>query len=250
MKTSVALLAVAGLIAAAPAAAATNLIINGSFEAAGTTGSGAFTGWTRTNVPDFSPDADQPASVIVYNSNANYPTSAYTEAVSPDNSANISPDAVGNYGAYFVGDFSVNEAINQFTYLTPGNYRVGFSYYLTANGLANPNNSSFDGTIIDIPVASTAITNSSTAQTWLYASGVGQITRAGYYKTSFVFNSNGFPSKDIVIDRVFAVATTDPADVVIPPTPSFVPEPASWAMLITGFALIGAAMRRRVRVAA
>ena len=229
-------------LGAVPAHAVTNLIKNGSFEAAGTTGTGAFTSWKKTNMP-----SNAPASVIVYNSTADYPTSAFGEAVPPANVATASPDAVGNYAGYFVGDFSVNETISQFTYLTPGNYRVGFSYYLTANGLANAGNASFQATIIGVSVASTAITSASPGQVWQYASGVGQITKAGYYDTAFVFNSNQAPSKDIVIDQVFALPTTDPADVIIPPTPSFVPEPATWGMLVLGFGLVGVASRRRVK---
>ncbi len=232
-------------VAATPAAAVTNLIKNGSFEAAGATGTNAFTGWTHTN-----PAPDAPASVIAYGSGASYPDGAFGEAVSPDTAASASPDAVGGYAAYFVGDYANNESISQLTYLGVGNYRVGFSYYLTANGLANVGNASFDATIIGYKIASTAITDASTGQTWFYASGVGQITKAGYYNTAFVFNSNLAPSKDIVVDRVFAVATTDPADVIIPPTPTFVPEPQSWALLIVGFGLIGVTARRRTVVAA
>lgn len=233
-------------VSAAPAAAVTNLIKNGSFEAAGTTGTGAYTGWTKTNVP-----TNAPASVIIYNSTAAYPVSAFTEAVTPDNLlTSPSPDAVGTRAAYFVGDFSVNESISQLTYLGVGNYRFGFSYYLTRNGLNNVGNSSFAATIVGVPVASTAITGSSTARTWLFASGVGQITKAGYYTTAFVFNSNRNPSKDIVIDRAFVLPTTDPTTVLIPPTPTFVPEPSTWAMLILGFGLVGIAARRRKAIVA
>ncbi|WP_439532020.1 PEPxxWA-CTERM sorting domain-containing protein [Polymorphobacter sp.] len=46
-----------------------------------------------------------------------------------------------------------------------------------------------------------------------------------------------------------AFALTDGGDLVFPPN-SAVPEPASWAMLITGFGLIGAAARRRRRALA
>jgi hypothetical protein len=232
------------VFAATPALATVNLIQNGSFEL-GAVGTGGFTGWTRTNVPDNRPSQDQPASVIAYNSNAAYPTGAYGERVTADNAVSLSPDAVGSKAAYFVGDFSQDEALRQLTYLGVGNYRVGFSYYLTQNGLANRGNSRFDATIIGIPVASTMIDGNSIAKAWRYASGVGQITRAGYYDTAFLFNSNLAPSKDIVIDRVFAIATSDVADVVIPPTPIAVPEPAAWAMLVVGFGLVGLGSRRR-----
>ena len=53
----IAILAVAGFAAAtiaAPAAAVTNVIVNGSFEA-GALGTGGYTGWTKTNVPSNAP---------------------------------------------------------------------------------------------------------------------------------------------------------------------------------------------------
>ena len=98
---------------------------------------------------------------------------------------------------------------------------LGVDRFLTANGLANPGNSSFRATIIGAPVAATAIISGAAGRVWQNVSGVGQITQAGYYTTAFVFNSNlGGASKDIVIDRAFAVQTTDPATIIIPPTPT------------------------------
>lgn len=231
--------------AATPAAAVNNLIINGSFEA-GNVGTGGFTSWTKTNVA-----TAQSASVIGYNTTNPYPTGAFGENVFADSSVSASPDAVGSKAAYFVSDVAVNESIGQLTYLGVGNYRVGFSYFLPNNGLANPGNASFDATIVGVKVASTAITGASTGRVWLHATGVGQITRAGFYNTSFVYNSNtSGKAKDIVIDRVYAVATKDAATVIIPPTVTLVPEPESWAMMILGLGLVGAVSRRRPRTVA
>ncbi len=227
-----------------PAAAVTNLIDNGSFEA-GPLGAGPIIGWDKANVPDGNPSSDKPASVIVYGRGTSYPTGAYGEAVAAPTIASLSPDAAGSQALYFVSDFSDNEAITQLTWLGVGNYRLGFEYYLPRNGWNNRNDASFAATIIGVPVVSTAIDKNSAAQTWLDKSGVAQITRAGYYLTSFVFSAYGQPAKDVIVDRVYAFRTDDAPTTVIPPTPTMVPEPAVWAMLLAGFGLTGATLRRR-----
>jgi len=229
----------AAAIVATPASAVTNLINNGSFEQSAP-GAGAIAGWTKSGVP-----ASFPASVITYNNTNAYPTGAFGESVAPNNAVTNSPDAVGNQAVYFVSDVSANETLSQLTYLSIGNYEVGFSRLLTNNGLGNINNASFDATIIGIAVASTAITSLSNGQLWETRTGVAQITQNGYYQTSLVFNSNGSPAKDIVVDNVFAIRSNLPATVLIPPTPSAVPEPETWAMLVLGFGLVGATVRRR-----
>jgi hypothetical protein len=249
VKLNTILAAAAFVAVAAPASAATNLIINGSFEAGGA-GVGVVPGWTKTNTPDNQPAQDQPASVITYNNTNPYPLGAYGEAVTPDNTVSQSPDDVGTKAAYFVGDFSNNETWSQLTYLGVGNYKVGFSYYLPQNGRNNANDARLDATILGVPVASTMITSNSAAQTWFYASGVAQITVAGHYMTSLVYNSFGRAAKDIVIDRVFGIRTNDAPTVVIPPNPTTVPEPESWALMLLGFGMLGVSMRRRQSVVA
>ena len=76
---TVLLTAVVAMGIAAPAAAATNLIKNGSFELSGT-GAGTVANWTKVNIP-----GSEPASIISYNSNASYPIGAFGEQVTPDN---------------------------------------------------------------------------------------------------------------------------------------------------------------------
>jgi hypothetical protein len=217
--------ATAIMLAASPAAALTNLINNGSFEL-GSPGTGGFVGWTKDNVP-----VNAPASIITYDVEDTYPLGAFGEKITPDNLVTSnSPDAVGTQAAYFVSDFATNESIFQTTFLTPGRYEVGFSYYLPQNGLNNPGIASFTATIFEQTVATTAINEDSLGRIWFLAAGEVLIKTAGEYETRFTFNSNGNPSKDIVIDRVYAGA---------------VPEASTWAMLIAGFGLVGAAARRR-----
>ncbi len=227
----------ASLVAVAPASAVTNLIVNGSFE------TGDFTGYVHSGTAGLS----NPAVVLTYGSNAGYGQGggAYGEAVPADNANSVSPDPVGTSAAYFVDDAAVNEAISQLTLLQVGNYSIGYSAYLPQNGYNNKFDATFAGTIIGVHVADFTASQVG-AQTWYNFSGVASISKAGYYQTSFVFNSAGNPAKDVVIDRIFVVATTAPATFLIPPTPTAeVPEPATWAMLIAGISMVGVAARRR-----
>ncbi len=236
-------LLIAALLATTPAMAVSNLITNGSFEA-GNSGTGGYTGWTKTNVP-----GNAPATIISYGNTLGYPFGAFGENVFADNAASLSPDAVGVKAAYFPGDFSVNETISQLVILAPGKYQVGFSYFLTQNGLNNVGNASFDARIFGVPIASTAINAASPARVWIPVTGVVEVLQGRAYDVAFTFNSNRAPSKDIVIDRVFAFRTDGVPTFTAPPTSSFVPEPGTWAMLIAGFGLVGTTARRRRRIA-
>ena len=250
MSKIFATIALAGLVGLSvnAAAADVNLIQNGNFA------TGNFTDWTVLNN-----NLKQPSAVIAFGSNAktNGPYSgAFGEVVPVDNAVSIDPDKAGQYGAYFVDDNAKSMTIEQLTYLTPGNYRIGFDAYLTQNGFNNKFGASFAGTIIGTLVTSFSVGSVPTgsnitvdpnikAKVWTDYSGVAQITKAGYYKTDFVYSSYGAPAKDVVIDRVYALATTDAATVVIPPNPSAVPEPAAWTMMILGVGAVGLMARRR-----
>ncbi len=247
MRTNILLAAAAAaLLAATPALAVTNLIKNGSFENSTLGGSqfGAppvLPDWTLTNRP-----ASYAGIVIGYNNTRSYAAGgAFNENVFADNSVSQSPDAVGSRAGYFVSDVATNETLSQLTYLSVGNYRVGFSSFLTQNGIRNRNNSRIAVTILSTLVTATNITAASTARTWTHQSAVANISKAGWYNTNLVFNSGGNPAKDIVIDRVYAIRTTDAATVFVPQTTLSVPEPTSWAMMLAGFGLIGLGMRRR-----
>ena len=247
--TAAAILGVAlmGLVGVADGAQAAdvNLIKNGNFA------TGNFAGWTVLGNK-----LRQPSVVIAFDSKAGRYSGAFGEVVPTDNATSIDPDPAGKYGAYFVDDNAKSMTIEQLTYLKPGNYRIGFDSYLPQNGFNNPFGASFTGTIIgklvtsfsvgSVPKGSDLVVDSTIKpKVWTDNSGVAQITKAGYYETSFVYSSYGAPAKDVVIDRVYAIGTSDPATVIIPPTPSGVPEPATWTMMILGVGAIGAMARRR-----
>lgn len=225
--------ALAALLVAAPAAAATNLVVNGSFE-------NGLAGWTIGGIDT----QGFPPVAIFYNAAQPYPIGAFGEAVPPDNAAgSLSPDIVGERGLYFVTDFAQNQSVSQDVFLTPGNYQIGFSVYAPANGYANAGEAFFSGTIAGVTLANYAV-SSGPATTWQHFGGSATILSAGTYTVSFVFNTNLFPSKDVVVDRVYIIRGGDGG-----PGIGVVPEPATWGMMILGFGLVGAGLRRR-RVAA
>jgi hypothetical protein len=211
--------AAATLLASSPAlAVVNNLVNNGSFE-------DGLAGWTigGTDGQGFPPVA------IFYNNAGAYPIGAFGEAVPPDDSVSLSPDAVGDRAAYFVTDLANAQSLSQTLFLNPGRYEFGFSAFAPQNGFTNLGDARFRATILGNTVADYLV-STGPVRTWQAFSGKTTITTAGLYTVNFQFDTNLNPSKDVVIDRVYVAA---------------VPEPASWAMLIAGFGLVGAAMRRR-----
>ena len=174
-----------------------------------------------------------PAVTIDYNSATAYPTGAFGEAVPPA-TGSASPDAVGSHAAYFVSDFAT-ETLTQSIYLDPGVYTIGFSAYAPANGYANAGEAYFSGSIAGVALASYAV-SAEPVTTWLNFNGVATIATAGFYDATFTFNTDLFPSKDIVVDQAYVVA-------------GGVPEPSTWAMLGLGFAALAFAGVRKSRFA-
>lgn len=233
MKSFAIAIVAASVLTAVPAAAV-NLVSNGSFES-------GLAGWTVGGVDT----QGFPPVAIFYGPGQAYPNGAYGEAVPADNAAgSLSPDAAGSRGLYFVSDFTVNQSVSQTVFLTPGNYQIGFSVYAPANGYGNVGEAFFSGTIAGVMLADYAVSTGPVTN-WQHFGGNATIVAAGNYDVSFVFNTNRFPSKDVVVDRVYILSGGEGG----PEIPA-VPEPATWAMLIAGFGLVGFAARRRRALAA
>jgi len=217
--------------AASSAQGVPNLISNGSFES-------GLTGWTQTGSPIVSSPSTFPIVAITYGSATPYPTGAYGEAVPAPTNATLSPDAAGTRGAYFVDDHAVNQGLSQSIFLAAGSYRIGFDVYAPANGYANFNDASFSAQIAGITLANYMV-STRTSTVWTNFSGLATIVNAGFYLASFVFNTPGQGvAKDVVIDRVFVVASDETGGRVIP-------EPGSLALF--GIALVGLATARKRR---
>ncbi|WP_426168589.1 PEPxxWA-CTERM sorting domain-containing protein [Sandarakinorhabdus sp. DWP1-3-1] len=215
IKILTGVVALAALAGAAPAAA--NLLVNGNFEAS-TSQTSTPTGWTNIGHTE---------GVISY---ASFGTPAYDGDYYYD---------IGGYGG---ATPAPGEGISQTVTTVPT------ALYTLTFGFSGENTAGVS-TVLDVLIGSQL------SQFTIVGDGSGvfkkpfQTTSINYLATgasttiSFtIASSTAFGFNDPLIDGVsFALAGPG----------STVPEPASWAMLIAGFGLVGAAARRRrVAVAA
>ncbi|PWS36262.1 hypothetical protein DFH01_13855 [Falsiroseomonas bella] len=220
------LLASAFCIGISLPAAAANLVTNGSFES-------GLTGWAIGGVDT----QGYPPVAIFYGAASPYPNGAFGEAVPANDAPTNSPDAPGARAAYFVSDFTVNQSLKQTIFLNPGTYQIGFSAYAPANGYANAGDATFSGTILSLVLANYAV-SAGPVTTWRTFQGATVIAAPGNYDIEFVFNTNLFPSKDVVIDQVYVIEGNPPPPVVDVPAPA--------ALALFGMGLLGlSAVRRR-----
>lgn len=235
MKIALMAALLAGSVAVAvPASAATNLLTNGSFE-------NGLTGWNVTTT-GFGQLGYSAPVVIKYNQSSDYPTGAFYESVPTDDSAaNPGFDAVGSNFLYLSSDIGSQTISQAVTLQANTSYTFGFDYYLPQNGYNNPNGATFSAALNGSNFAAFSI-GSQPATDWLTASAAKTFTTTQSGTFLFSFAADGYTAKDIGIDRVYLAATSA--------IPSAVPEPASWALMVGGFGLVGGQLRRRRSVAA
>jgi hypothetical protein len=223
MKTILGLL-IASAVIAAPATAAVNLVVNGGFEAPVTSpgsfvqvnGGNSFTGWNVLG---------SGTNVILINQ-------SYSEAglVFNPNSGSASIDLTG------AGNTGPTTGISQVVATGAGTHMLSFWV-----GNASPTGGNGG-----------SYTQPSTVNLSINGGPIQSFTNSD--NTDFAINWKQF-SVNFVANGATTIAFTNADgndnmlgldDVSV----SLVPEPASWALLIAGFGLTGAAMRRRRAVTA
>ena len=219
----------ASIVAMAPISAA-NLVTNGSFESTTATDkdyfAGKVTGWSGGNnltFIDFPGTADDPAKYLtVYGP---FP------ATSPDGGNFVEADGDGGFaGAFFQ---------------TIDNLVVGKSYTLTFYQAAGQQLGFTGSTTEQWQVSFGSDTQFSSLYS-LPQGGVGP-----WQQQTMTFTAS-VASQVLTFLAVGTPGGTPPISFLdgVNLSLSAVPEPASWAMMIGGFGLVGGAMRRRRAVAA
>ena len=217
MKKTYLLGAIAALTVAMPSIAATNLIDNGGFEA-------GFDGWTIDNVGGGSLPV-----VIAYGQAGQYPVGAHGEAIS-------APTNGGTSAAYFSSDTASPHSLSQIVDVAANTtYTLSFDYYVPQNGYNNPFDAQLSFLIGGEEAVSslTAGSGSLSPLTWYTFSTTFTSEEGGETPLAFEFRGLGSTAADFAIDNVSMTAMTA------------VPEPATWALMIGGFALAGMQLRRR-----
>lgn len=234
-------LGAAALLILSSQAGAANLLTNGSFESPDiatptylNSGSTFMTGWTVGVLPGSAPG---------------------TQVQLTDNSNFGSLGVVGSQGSQFLdltGNVGRGGGVisNGFATVAGASYTVAFD--IGAFWVRGPG--SFGNVTVDLlvdNVLASSFTNLLSLngpgsdwerKSWTFT-GTGNAMTIGLFSSLSTASSNlGVGLDNVVLEQVGAPPP--------PPPPPPVPEPASWAMMIAGFALVGSALRgRSARVA-
>ena len=199
---------------------------------------------------------------IAYGQTGSYPYGAQGESVPADNASSASPDPVGSNGVYFVSDEAKDLSLFQYVHLTPGSYNIGFDSYDTNNGANQPHDAVLSAEIAGVQLANFSLSTVSSGS-WSTHAGTANITTAGDYLVSFVFNTPDTPvdpdpanpdgkynAKDVVIDRAYVIASLSGGGTPIPSPvpPSFLSADVRRRLLALG--AVGYGMKRKAKAAA
>jgi len=218
------ILSAATLAFAAPAAAA-NLISNGSFE----TGYGqAIPGWIVADSPNSAAPFDPAAILLLQGSD-------YASCCNVVGAGSSQAALDNHFLSFGAGQVANSASILQEFFLAPGQYTFAFDY----------------GVIQGSQTIGFQLGNLDTFTPFLAAflpqSG-GQNLDALFSHHSYTFNWAG---GNMQVQFTNFASDSNNTDAFIDNVSlNAVPEPATWAMMIGGFALAGAAMRRRAAVVA
>lgn len=232
--------AIAALLALAPAAQASNLVQNGGFEIT-TNGPGQMgfnteaTGWS-TNGYNF---VFGPGTGDTTGSNGYY---GYTALWGPNNGAANGMPSASPDGGNFVGadgDYWVAPITQQINGLVVGKtYKVAFDYgFAQQSGFSGPTIQSWEVNLGTGPSQSTAnydLPNHGFSG-WLHAS-MNFIATDPSETLSFLAHGNLPVPPFALLDGVSVASAA--------------PEPGTWALMLIGAGLLGAAQRRRRSVLA
>ena len=213
MKKTYLLGAIAALTVAMPSVAA-ELIKNGGFE-------NGFDNWSLTTAGGGSAPV-----VVAYGQAGQYPIGAHGEAIT-------APVNGGTSAAYFSSDTASPHSLSQIVNVAANTtYTLSFDYYVPQNGYNNPNDAQLSFLIGGNAAGSTLTAGSGSLSplTWYTFSTTFTSDAGGDTPLSFQFTGLGSTAADFAIDNVSMTA---------------VPEPATWALMIGGFALAGMQLRRR-----
>ncbi|HWJ70530.1 MAG TPA: PEPxxWA-CTERM sorting domain-containing protein [Sphingobium sp.] len=204
------------LVAGSATSASAAIVLNGSFE-------DGLNHWTVLDGVGTTPG--QGITTVITNGVAD--STGYGDIV---------PSYDGGHAAYFVDDRAIQN-LSQFVTLQGGTeYTLSFALFATESGANNPNFFAFTNTF-GLLLGDTRINSSSqtdvpvgvwTPYTYTFTAPV----TSSLYLLNFNFIAGQTPAKDLLLDGVSITAAA-------------VPEPATWAMMIGGLALVGFSMRRR-----
>lgn len=176
-------------------------------------------------------------------------TSGYNSSSLPENALGGTSDTPDRATLVFA---DTSQALQTLSFKTAAPVTIsGFNMYLAQDGDSNGNIRGFDTVALFGSLNGTDYTNLGKVDlTNPYQTGYGStlvlVTSTFAAATYQFFRFEGTPYDQGDFSRRFPggrLAEIDAISGVVAP----VPEPATWAMMIVGFGLIGAAMRRRTR---